>query len=446
METFTQDCLKKPGPGIFKRVLFATVMCLFLSLTGLSQNITKVEYFIDTDPGQGLAVNVPVTPAPDISDLNFTINIGSLSVGFHNLFIRSKDANSIWSMNYIRSFYKEFMNDPLPNITKMEFFFDTDPGFGHATNIPVTPGTNLINLSFIIDISQAGAGFHNLFIRGKDGYGKWGMIAIRPFYKEPSGAVLPNITRVEYFIGTDPGMGKGTSVSFTPGTNLTNLAFPVESSGLPDGTYNLFVRSKDAIGKWGLTNADTININNHVTLPDTAKLLNVTVPNGIPECYDATHTIILGGNGTTFVIQYGGDATLIAGYNILFRPGARIYPGGYLHGYITTNSQYCNMVQNSMVTALNDQTDKVTGIQTDDLFSVYPNPTPGKFRLELNAKVITSKTFLRIYDMMGATILKEELTGIPEKEYSMENRPAGVYMISIMSGDKIQIAKIIRVQ
>ncbi|MEI7981599.1 MAG: T9SS type A sorting domain-containing protein [Bacteroidota bacterium] len=446
METITPDCLNKTGSGKLRRVFCATGMFLLFNLWGLTQNITRVEYFFDTDPGQGLGVDVPVTPAPDISNLNFTIDITSLPAGFHNLFIRSKDANHHWCLNNVRAFYKQDLNNALPDITKMEFFFDTDPGYGHGINIAVTPGTNLANLSFTIDISSVIPGFHNLFVRGKDAYGRWGMTSARPFYKEPSGAILPNVTRVEYFIGTDPGMGLGTSVAFTPAANIINLPFTVETSGLPDGIYNLFARSKDVSGRWSITNSDTITVHNETPLPDSAKLMNVTVPNGIPACYDATHTILLGGNGTTFIVQNGGHATLIAGFNILFRPGTRIYSGGYLHGYITNSSQYCNVTQNPTVNTLGGKQEILAPIHPDDLFSVYPNPTSGKFILRLNPEVAVLKCVLKICNMTGATLLNEELNGMTVKEFSLSERPAGLYVISIMSGERIQVTRIVRVQ
>ena len=54
------------------------------------------------------------------------------------------------------------------NITNVEYFFDTDPGFGLGGNISVTPAPNLNNLQFTIPLSSISAGFHSFYVRAKD--------------------------------------------------------------------------------------------------------------------------------------------------------------------------------------------------------------------------------------------------------------------------------------
>jgi len=56
----------------------------------------------------------------------------------------------------------------------------------------------------------------------------------------------------EYFIDTDPGLGNGTNVQFTPGMDVT-LDFTVDVSNLDEGMHVLHVRAKDYVGRWGLT-------------------------------------------------------------------------------------------------------------------------------------------------------------------------------------------------
>ncbi len=63
-----------------------------------AQNITAAEYFIDTDPGvgQGTALTINNVGA-DITD-SFTVNIGAQPIGFHRMYVRVQDANSVWSL------------------------------------------------------------------------------------------------------------------------------------------------------------------------------------------------------------------------------------------------------------------------------------------------------------------------------------------------------------
>jgi hypothetical protein len=78
-----------------------------------------------------------------------------------------------------------------------------------------------------------------------------------PIYETPP-AVPQNIIAAEYFINTDPGAGNGTPINITPATNISNLAVVVNTTGLPAfSTNQLYIRSKNAEGKWSITNIST---------------------------------------------------------------------------------------------------------------------------------------------------------------------------------------------
>ncbi len=66
-------------------------------------NITAMEYFIDADPGYGLATSVPITAGSPLTK-DFTATFGSLSNGTHKLTIRAKDANNRWGIVGIKDF------------------------------------------------------------------------------------------------------------------------------------------------------------------------------------------------------------------------------------------------------------------------------------------------------------------------------------------------------
>ena len=52
------------------------------------------------------------------------------------------------------------------NIVQVEHFFDTDPGYGNGTDVPITPGQN-ITADFVADLGGLGNGFHILYVRAK---------------------------------------------------------------------------------------------------------------------------------------------------------------------------------------------------------------------------------------------------------------------------------------
>lgn len=266
MRTFIQQA--------YRYILAVAILTLSVWTDSAAQSVTKVEYFVDTDPGIGLGTAVPVTPGTDVT-ATFQVNINALATGFHRLYVRgyippyqvtengSPVTKGGWSLTNVRSLYKEdftTINAPLANIVAGEYFIDADPGIAGGTGIPLTPGQNLTNLSFAFDITSYSQGFHRLYVRFKNADGSWGHTNSRTFYKEENSGstyVLPNIVKGEFFFDNDPGFGAGSNISLTPGTNLTSVAFNADVTSLSAGFHRLYTRFKDANGKWGLTNIRT---------------------------------------------------------------------------------------------------------------------------------------------------------------------------------------------
>ncbi|WP_171036596.1 CARDB domain-containing protein [Dyadobacter sediminis] len=225
-------------------------------------NITKLEYFIDKDPGYGKAINVAVTGSKIIKDLDFMVPLsGSLSKGLHRLFVRAMDANGKWSFVSNQLFHKEVLESgegqSLPNIVKAEYFIDQDPGYDKAKNVPVTAGKAIKDLTFSVPLIESLAkGLHRLFIRTKDSRGKWSLVTNQLFYKEilvvSEDRKLPDVNRLEYFIDKDLGYGKGTNVPVTPGKELNDISFDVPVDKIELGDHILYVRARDANGKWSI--------------------------------------------------------------------------------------------------------------------------------------------------------------------------------------------------
>jgi hypothetical protein len=233
-----------------KRLLFITLF-LYLSNFILAQlpNLTKVEYYIDTDPGYGLATNVSVSASANL-DITFNPDVSALSDGIHMLFVRAKDANDKWSLAKSQSFYKGFgvLNQ---TITKAEYYFDSDPGYGKATSISINPATD-IDVTIKLDVSTLENGIHKLFIRAQDNAGQWTTTKSHTFYKGIfSTGKAANIKTVEYYFDTDPGLGSGNKVSFTSGTEL-DLTFDADLSGLTGEFHKIFIRAQDENGSWSL--------------------------------------------------------------------------------------------------------------------------------------------------------------------------------------------------
>ncbi|HYM92744.1 MAG TPA: kelch repeat-containing protein [Chitinophagaceae bacterium] len=259
-------------------------------------NIVKAEYFFDTDPGFGSGTNIPVLAATTITDQAFSANTNSLSTGVHQVFVRVMDSNGVWSISN-RTFFYKYPAAPAnaPNITKAEYFFDTDPGFGNGTDIPVSSGTIISNVSFTANINLISTGIHQVFVRVKDANSNWSISNRTFFYKYPgSPTSVPNIIKAEYFFDNDPGFGNGTAITITPGVQILNQVFSGNTSSLNSGTHRLFIRVQDANGNWSITNYTSFEFTASASLTCSVNQISPVL------CYGQS-------NGSAIVTPSGGN-------------------------------------------------------------------------------------------------------------------------------------------
>jgi hypothetical protein len=72
---------------------------------------------------------------------------------------------------------------PAPqNIIAAEYFIDTDPGYGNATAIALTPGVNIVNTAFNASTAGLSNGVHRIFIRTRNNEGRWSIVVIQDFW------------------------------------------------------------------------------------------------------------------------------------------------------------------------------------------------------------------------------------------------------------------------
>jgi len=228
-------------------------------------NIVALEYYFDQDPGFENATSVPVSPGSTI-DMDFSIDVSGLSLGFHRLYFRTKDETGKWGLTNKQDIYKtnETPANPEPpvDIIEMEYFLNVDPGFGNATPVAVSPGIT-IDLDFSVDVSLLSEGFHRIYFRTKDETGKWSLTQKQDIYitdEEPTPPEpLPNIVEIEYYYDDDPGLGNATKVIPDP-DQVVDEDFSVDIGNLDYGNHNFYVRVKDETGNWSLTQFKTIII------------------------------------------------------------------------------------------------------------------------------------------------------------------------------------------
>jgi hypothetical protein len=162
------------------------------------------------------------------------------------------------------------------NISRIEYFFNTDPGFGQATAIAgFTPSANVAGFPVSIDLSSVSDGVNTLYMRSKDSDGKWSITNLIPFVKVDVNSY--NIARAEYFLNTDPGFGKATPVTLPSSTDISKQAITLNIESAPLGINNLYIRTEDSNGSWSLTNCLAF-IKGTVAAISTLNIILIQIP------------------------------------------------------------------------------------------------------------------------------------------------------------------------
>ena len=228
-----------------RKFIFPICALLLVPILGFGQQIVRMEYSIDSDPGYGAATMLPVVPGEEIN-LMYNLDFSTLTGGAHVLYARVMNDQNQWSTTII----KPFMIDNLEpaSIVKAEYYVDSDPGFGAGYAVPLVPAVSQ-NVDFALSTSIP-AGIHLLYVRVLDELGQWSSTLTKLIFVVNSGNTP--IAAAEYFIDEDPGFGMGTSIPVAL-SNEQSLSFNINKDGLSIGLHTLFVRTRDAAGNWSIT-------------------------------------------------------------------------------------------------------------------------------------------------------------------------------------------------
>jgi hypothetical protein len=227
-------------------------------------------------------------------------------------------------------------------------------------------------------------------------------------------------------------MPAGASIATGAGTNNITVDF---SAAAVSG--NITVYGTNDCGNGAVSPSFAVTV-----IASTYNTGNTVVGSGSAQCYSATQTIYVGG-ATTFLVENGGSATMIAGQNILYQVGTTAASGAYLHGYITPDNQYCGGMTPTMLTIVAG-VEAAPVVSASPFMKVYPNPTTGVFTIELNGDYQLQAARVELFNMNGARVISEDLKGDMKYSLSIAAMPPGLYFLRVVSGSSAETVKLIK--
>jgi hypothetical protein len=165
-------------------------------------------------------------------------------------------------------------------------------------------------------------------------------------------------------------------------------------------------------------------------IPAIKILQNINLTVGQTNCYNATQTITTAGNGTTFNVNSGASATLIAGRSITFLPGTTVNSGGYLWGYITQKDRYCNNTLPPMAPAAPTVTN-AGSVRMPVKINIFPNPTTDEITIVFEGEISEEKIAMEVVSSVGKRILSQSLSFQNRLKISLSALPSGIYLVHL---------------
>ena len=171
------------------------------------------------------------------------------------------------------------------------------------------------------------------------------------------------------------------------------------------------------------------------TVPANEQITSITLNTGTTDCFNATNTINVAGDGTQVIVESDALVDFIAGQNIRFLPGFHAQAGSYTHGYITTTGDYCIEAVPAIVEAKPKIKEavftktEITGLDEREMV-VYPNPNNGEFIIEFHN--FEGEIMVMLFNSIGQMVYNET-TAEREIQFKLPNIESGIYFIKAVN-------------
>ena len=315
-------------------------------------------------------------------------------------------------------------------ITQGEYFFDHDPGYGNGNPFSFTAG-GAVEFTENISLEDVQPGYHTFYYRLKDDVHGWGQTFNQPVYKYHK----PPMTKVVYTFDED---ATEYVLNIEPPSSYVHDDFIIDLARLDTGMHSVSFQVENANGFRSRVWVDSVLID-HSSVPANYQLSSTTLTTGTADCYNATNTITVAGDGTNVIIESGATADFIAGQSVRFLPGFYAQAGSYAHGYITTTGDYCVEAAPAIVTQEEQVTEKEAVIVSAEeivqprKMVVYPNPGNGEFTVEFQN--FEGEIQVMLFNSIGQMVQNKRTI---EKQIRMfvSHSESGMYFLKAMNRNK----------
>lgn len=150
---------------------------------------------------------------------------------------------------------------------------------------------------------------------------------------------------------------------------------------------------------------------------------------------DSSDNVIADNKGG-FIVSSDSYCDFVAGKAIVMKPGFLVNSGALFSAAINANQLVFNVV--SPETPIISRTNSIKSVNS---LNILPNPSNGIFKISLND---ISEGNIEISDLYGFTIHKSDFKNQTEFEMNLQDRPKGIYIVKVFSGEQVFTSKIIK--
>ena len=169
------------------------------------------------------------------------------------------------------------------NLTKAEYFFDIDPGIGMGVPITGINADTITGYTFTANVSGLTSGYHYMYLRVMDTSNNlWSTVVPQLFFLNPLEAYQfeqsykMRLSKAEYFIDADPGVGKGNPMFIFSGDSI-NQSYTINTAALAIGNHIIGIRVMDIGGYWSIAGCNSFKVINTSCSPPNAFFTSDTV-------------------------------------------------------------------------------------------------------------------------------------------------------------------------